>query len=369
MKVVIAPDSFKGTLTAAEVASLIAKALKENYPETETDEAPVADGGEGTLDCIYKAIGGQLISKRVRGPYQKKVTARLLITPGGSAVVELAEAAGLAIVKDNKNPMLTTTYGVGELIKEALDRGAGEVILALGGSSTNDGGIGMAVALGLKAYDKDGNEFLPTGGTLSEIWRLDFRGLDTRISKTRFLALCDVTTGLCGKEGAAYIFAPQKGATAEMLPLLDKGLFDLNKRIEEATGKSYLELEGGGAAGGAGAGAAAFLSAKMVRGIETILDLINFDARIKDADYVITGEGRADNQSFMGKVLSGVANRVSETNAKLILLVGSCVADEETLKRYGVTAVYQTGTKGNTLSEIKKKAPADLYFAAKKIVL
>lgn len=367
MKIVIAPDSFKGTLSATEVAKLAASAIKSNYPLAAVEELPIADGGEGTLDCIHKALGGSVVYKEICNPYMEKIRGRLLVCEDGTAVVETAEAAGLALVEECKNPTLTTTYGVGELISEALDRGAREIVLTLGGSSTNDGGIGMAVALGLRAYDSDGKEFLPTGGTLSGIRRLDFGGLDTRIAKTRFIALCDVTTKLYGAEGAAYVFAPQKGATEEMLPILDKGLFDLNKRIYEATANDYSELEGGGAAGGMGGGAAAFLGARLARGIETILDLIRFDLRIADADYVITGEGRVDNQSFMGKVLSGVSKRVGKTRARLLIIAGSCTADTDTLAKYGVEAVYVTGPEGRSMEEIKRTAAEDLYKAAAKI--
>ncbi|MDD3946682.1 MAG: glycerate kinase [Clostridia bacterium] len=369
MKVVIAPDSFKGTLSANEVTNITARALRENYAGITIDEAPIADGGEGTLDCIHKAEGGAVFHVKVNNPYMEQISGRLLMLQNGTAVVEMAEAAGLALVEERKNPMLTTTYGVGELIKEALERGAQEVLLALGGSATNDGGIGMAVALGLKAYDETGKEFLPTGGTLSKISNLDFGSLDARIAQTKFRAMCDVTTKLCGAQGASYVFAPQKGATAEMLPQLDKGLAHLNQKIEEATGKSYLELEGGGAAGGLGAGCAAFLQASLVRGIETILDLIRFDERIADADVIITGEGRVDNQSFMGKVLSGVSKRAAKTKAEILVLAGSCTADADTLAKYGVKKVYVTGPERRTMDEIKKNAANDLYRAAQKITL
>lgn len=364
MKIVIAPDSFKGTLSAAEVASIAATAIQSKYPSAIIDEVPIADGGEGTLDCIHKACGGRIITQRVNNPYMQPIDGRLLITPDGTAIVEMAEAAGLTLVEGSKNPMLTTTYGVGELIKAALNQDVSRIIIALGGSATNDGGIGMAVALGLKAYDGSNKEFLPTGGTLSDIKYLDFAALDTRLAKTEFSALCDVTTVLCGAKGSSYIFAPQKGATEDMLPLLDKGLCHLNSAIQQATGSSYLQLVGGGAAGGMGVGCAAFLGARLVRGIQTILDLINFDTRIQDANYIITGEGRVDNQSFMGKVLDGVSARAAKYNAKLIVLAGSCTADGTTLAQHGVSAVYVTGKEGRSMDVIKKTAAQDLYNAA-----
>jgi len=364
MKIVIAPDSFKGTVSAARAAELIAKGLHETYPQAELVLSPVADGGEGTMDCLKAVLGGNILRRKVCGPFLEPVEARFLLTPAGVAVVETAEAIGLPLAGEKKNPLYTSTYGAGELIKAAMDACAREILLTLGGSSTNDGGIGMAAALGLKIVGADGKEFLPTGGTLSEIQALDFSTLDARIAHRKFTALCDVTTKPTGTLGAAYVFAPQKGAKPEDLPRLDKGLHDLALRIYEATGKDYHDLEGGGAAGGLGMGAAAFLGAKLKKGIETVLELISFRALIKDADAVITGEGRVDNQSFMGKVLSGVSERVRASGAGLYIIAGSCTADPETLAHYGVKKVYSTSAPGRSWEDIRAHAEEDLYQTA-----
>lgn len=365
MKIVIAPDSFKGTVSAARAAELIAVGLRHTYPDAELVRCPIADGGEGTMDCLQKVLGGRIIYREVRGPFLEPVNARFLLTHAGVAVVETAEAIGLPLAGDKKNPMLTSTYGAGELIKAAMDEGAKEILLTLGGSSTNDGGIGMAAALGLKITHSSGREFLPTGGTLSDIKALDFSALDTRMNKTVFTALCDVTTKPTGPSGAAYVFAPQKGAQPEDLPILDKGLYNLAARIKEATGKDYLDLVGGGAAGGLGMGAAAFLNAKLKKGIDTVLELIRFREQIRDADAVITGEGKVDNQSFMGKVLSGVASRVKDSPAKLYIIAGASAADEETLALYGVQKLYTTSAPGRSWEDIRAHAEEDLLNTAK----
>ncbi len=364
MKIVIAPDSFKGTLSATRAAERIAEGLRGTYPDAELVLSPIADGGEGTMDCLKEVLGGEILRSKVHGPFLEPVNARFLLTPAGMAVVETAEAIGLPLAGERKNPLLTSTYGAGELIRAAMDAGAKEVLLTLGGSSTNDGGIGMACALGLKACNSEGKEFLPTGGTLSDIRALDFMTLDARIKSTSFTALCDVTTKLTGATGASYIFAPQKGAGPQDLPLLDKGLFDLAQRIKEATGKDYLDLEGGGAAGGLGMGTAAFLNAELKKGIDTVLDLIGFQAKIQDADAVITGEGRVDNQSFMGKVLSGVASRVKASPAKLYIIAGSSTADKDTLTKYGVQKLYVTSEPGRSWEDIRLHAEEDLLHTA-----
>lgn len=366
MKIVIAPDSFKGTLSAYEAAALISKAAKECFPEAQVISVPLADGGEGSLACFRSAIGGNYVPVKVCNPYLEPIEAKYLLKDD-LAVIEIAECVGLPLVEGRKHVRLTSTYGVGELIRNAIDKGAREIILALGGSSTNDGGAGMAAALGARFTDEEGMPMLPTGGTLEDIDSADFSGLDKRVSDVKFTAMCDVDVPLCGEGGATYVFAPQKGAAADELESLDKGMRHYGEILNTSFDTDVFSLPGGGAAGGLGAGAYAVLGAKTERGIDLVLRVTRFDEIIKDAYMVITGEGRLDRQSFMGKAADGIS-RVARSHAVPVYIIAGAVSDEitsELLAQHGISAAIAVNDGERPVFEIADSAPKDLYDAAK----
>ena len=360
-KVVIAPDSFKGTITARRACEIIASAAFDVSPSIETVMIPIADGGEGTID----AIGANRINAKVSDSFLRKIDS-YWGEFGDTAFVEVAAVCGLPMV-ENPNPMLTSTYGFGELIRNALDFGKRKIVLALGGSSTNDLGCGMASALGAKFYKANGEEFVPTGGTLSEIERIDLSEFDFRVKDTAFFTMCDVSNPLYGKNGAAYVCAPQKGATPEMVTLLDEGLRHASNLIESATGVSISDLHGGGAAGGLGAASVAFLSAALKSGIDTVLDICEFDSALDEADLIITGEGSFDSQSVNGKALSGIANRAKKRNVPMVVLCGGANEDA-TVYDLGVSAVFYILRKPQSLPEALLNSEENLYKTAYNVI-
>ena len=349
MKIVVASDSFKGTLTSREIAQMSKEILLRHIPDAEVFGVAIADGGEGTADA-FVSMGAELRKATVTGPLFKKINASYAMF-GDTAIIEMAQAAGLPLVRNRKDPKITTTYGVGELILNALDSGCRRVILGLGGSATNDCGAGMAAALGIKFYDVSGQLFIPVGGTLSEIEHIDLASMDSRIPKTEFIAMCDVSNPLYGTKGAAYIFAPQKGADEGTVKELDAGLKHVASLMKDFDIQS---IPGSGAAGGMGAGCIWFLNAKLKSGIDTILDAVCFDDMLEGADFVITGEGRLDSQSFGCKVLSGIKRRADTCNVPIIVISG-CISDEENLSD-GLAAVYTTSQELTDYDEIKAKA-------------
>ena len=364
MKIVVAPDSFKGTLSAYEAASLIAKAAKECFPEAQVISVPLADGGEGSLACFRSAIGGNYVPVKVCNPYLEPIEAKYLLKDD-LAVIEIAECVGLPLVEGRKHVRLTSTYGVGEIIRDALDKGVKEIVLALGGSSTNDGGAGMAVALGARFTDEEGMPILPTGGTLEDIYAADFSELDKRIGDVKFTAMCDVNVPLCGEDGATYVFAPQKGAAYDELEALDKGMRHYGEILNAAFGIDVFALEGGGAAGGLGAGAFAILNAEPERGIALVLRVIDFEKIISYADMIVTGEGRLDKQSFMGKAVGAVARAAKTAGVRTYCLAGSISDDvtDDTLRENGIELALKCASSDDW-HEIKRSAAADLYRAA-----
>ena len=340
-KIIIAPDSFKGSLTALEVAEAIEDGIKEALPSAETVKLPMADGGEGTVECLVNATGGKILKKTVIGPLGEPVEASYgILGDGTTAVIEMAEASGLTLVpQDKRNPMITTTYGTGELIKAALCNGCNKIIIGIGGSATNDGGVGMAQALGVKFLDKDGREIGFGGGELKKIEKIDITGLDKRIKNTEILVASDVKNPLCGPNGASYVYGPQKGATPEMVKELDEGLAHLAEIIKRDLGKDIKDIPGAGAAGGLGAGLIAFLDAKIKPGIELIMEALRFEEKVKDATLVITGEGKIDRQTVYGKVPVGVA-KVSKKYNIPVLAIGAVVEeDPDFFKPYGIDYV------------------------------
>lgn len=358
-KVIIMPDSFKGSMTSAEVASIIGKEAK--LAGWETEEIPIADGGEGSIECILSVLGGERVATTVYGPDGNLRSAFYGVTNDKTAVLEIAESTG--ITKQNSlNPMTSDTFGFGQMISDALEKGLRKFFICLGGSASTDCGLGMAAALGAKFYDKEGKEFIPCGGRLKEVAGIDISNLDPRISESSFRVMSDVESPLYGEKGAAYVFSPQKGASPSEVKILDDGLRHVAPLIMEATNTPFERVKGAGAAGGSGYGCVAFLKAEIASGIESILDLVDFDSRVKDADLVITGEGKLDSQSLMGKVLSGIKKRTADI--PIVSFCGICDADTEELKILNVTAV-EIG-RGIHIDESMRRGPENLKKAAKQ---
>ena len=336
---VIISDSFKGTLSSLEICKIARETIPAFLPGCQVEAIPVADGGEGMVDCFAEAVGAEKTAVSVHGPHGEVLTA-CYGRKGPLAIVEMAAAAGLPLVGEIRDPEKTTTFGVGELIRHAVEHGCREIMLGLGGSATNDGGCGCAAALGAVFYNAQGEPFVPVGGTLGEIERIDLSGVRERLDGVRLTAMCDVDNPLCGPNGAACVFAPQKGADAAMVERLDRGLCHLDSVLQRTLGHSFAGVPGAGAAGGMGAGCLAFLGGRLRSGIEAVLDAVEFDRRLEGADFVITGEGRIDSQSFHGKVLSGVARRTRERNIPLIAIGGGILPEAEEAYKQGVTAMF-----------------------------
>ena len=350
MKIVIAPDSFKGTLSAAEVADGLRTHLSARFPDAEIVAMPVADGGEGLVECLERTAGARRVSCRVTGPLFEKVDARFLLTDD-FAVVETAQAAGLPMV-DPPQVMRTTTLGVGEMIVLAEQLGAKQVLLGLGGSATNDMGCGMAAALGCRFWNGT-DYFVPVGGTLGDVQRIEYG------PRHNIVALCDVKSPLYGPQGAAYVYGPQKGATAADVVALDQGLRHVAQLLQ-ADGKQGFDVEGAGAAGGLGAGVIAFAGGKLRRGIDAVLDALHFDETVAAADLVITGEGRLDTQSFAGKVIDGILARCK---CPVVAVVGQQAAGPN-YAQWGLSAVFATADHLPAGADYRKEAHRTLLAAA-----
>ena len=331
---IVIPDSFKGSLSSLDICRIARERIHKLFPEDEVRAVPVADGGEGTVDCFLSALKGERVKVSVKGPLGQPVDcdyARI----EELAVVEMAAAAGLPLMGEKKDPLRASTYGVGQQMRHAIEQGARQLLLGPGGSATNDGGCGAAAALGVRFLKQDGSCFIPTGETLKQIAAVDPEPCRQLICRCPVTAMCDIDNPLCGESGAAAVFGPQKGADLETVRLLDEGLFHLSQVIQQDLGLNVSELPGAGAAGGFGAGAYAFFGAQLKSGIEAVLDIVRFDRMLESADLVLTGEGRIDSQSLRGKVISGVAQRAKQQNVPVIALVGD-VGD-------GVTPVYEMG--------------------------
>jgi len=326
MTILIAPDSFKGSLSASNAADAIELGIRRALPSAVTIKQAISDGGEGLVDVLVPALEGTFQTTEVVGPLpNQRVHARWgLSADRSTAVIEMAAAAGLPLVPlESRNPMVTTTYGVGEIIRVALDAGAQSIIMGIGGSATNDGGAGMAEALGVRFLDDSGKNIRRGGVGLKDLRRIDVNQRDERINRARFLAACDVQNYLCGEQGASAIFGPQKGATPEEVKMLDQALHQYGMLIESTLGLDVLSIPGGGAAGGLGAGLVAFCGARLMRGIDVVLDATHFDERLREADLVVTGEGKLDEQVRFGKALSGVVERARRFNVPVVAVVGS----------------------------------------------
>lgn len=357
-KFVLVPDSFKGTMSSAQVCAAMEAGIRTVFPEAAVVSLPVADGGEGSADAFLTALGGEKVSLRVTGPQGTELDSFYALLPDGTAVIEMAAAAGLPQVTGEKDPEKTTTYGVGELLRHAANHGAKRAVMCLGGSATNDGGCGAAAACGVRFLNEAGEAFVPVGGTLQSVAAVDLSGMDSAVQALDIVTMCDIDNPLCGPTGAAAVFGPQKGADAAMVARLDAGLHHLAEVLRRCLGADVEDLPGAGAAGGMGAGMAAFFRSRLQPGIETVLDTVRFGEVVRDADLILTGEGKLDSQSLRGKVVSGVAKRAG--GVPVIAVVGDVGDGIETVYGMGVTAVFAINRVAVPYEKARLRAEGDL---------
>lgn len=368
-KVVLIPDSFKGTMDSRTICALMREVILRHYPEAEVVSLPVADGGEGTVDSLLEARGGQKIHCRVQGPLFEELDAFYgLMDQGKTAVVEMAACAGLPLMGDRKDPLMTTTYGVGQLMLEAARQGVSRIILGLGGSATNDGGCGAAAAAGVRFLDRAGQAFVPVGGTLGKIGRIEADGLSRELTGLLVTAMCDIDNPLYGPQGSAFVFGPQKGADPADVERLDAGLRHLAAVIERDLGLDVARLPGAGAAGGMGAGASAFFGADLQRGIEVVLDAVAFEDRAAGADLIMTGEGRIDQQSLGGKVVVGVGRRAKKMGIPAIALVGDIGERVGAIYSQGISGIFSINRQALPLAEARKRSAHDLELTVDNLM-
>ncbi|MGN8646609.1 glycerate kinase [Gracilibacillus sp. HCP3S3_G5_1] len=341
MKILVSPDSFKESMTASKVANIMREAIMSVKPDSEVVKLPVADGGEGTLDALLLAHGGEVYYQQVTGPLGERVKARYgILQDSKTAVIEMAEASGIHLVtKERRNPLFATSYGTGELILAALDHQITNLIITIGGSATNDGGIGMLQALGASITNKNGESIGVGGKSLGDIHQFDLTTIDNRITNVTISVACDVNNPLTGTNGASYVFGPQKGATSSMMKLLDHNLEHLNRVMYEQLGKNLGEIPGSGAAGGMGAALLA-IGATLRSGIKLVLDTISFSEKIANVDYIFTGEGKIDHQTPNGKVVSGITDIANESNIPVIAFAGTVGSGYESLYEKGLLSVH-----------------------------
>ena len=341
MKIVVAPDSFKGSVSALEAACAIEQGLRRVFPDAVIEKIPMADGGEGTVQSLVDATGGHIQTHRVVAPLENEVDAQFGILAGGeTAVIEMASASGLTLVPaDKRNPLRTTTYGTGQLIRAALEAGCRRLIIGIGGSATNDGGAGMAEALGVRLLDASGAQ-IPRGGVgLGQLASIDITGLHPAIAETGTVVACDVNNPLTGPDGASHVYGPQKGATPEMIETLDGHLTHFDSVLMRTLGKSFNDVPGAGAAGGLGAGLMAFLNAELQLGIDIMIGAVNLEERVKGASIVFTGEGQLDFQTAFGKTPVGVAKVAKAHNIPVIAIAGGIAEGAETVYDAGIDAM------------------------------
>lgn len=358
MKVLVASDSFKGSLNSIQIGQAVREGIHRIFPEAVVKIIPIADGGEGTVEALVTAGGGRYLKKKVTSPLGEPIEAVMGMLPDGTAVIEMAAASGLPLVPPAKrNPLLTTTKGTGELMKAALDEGAGHILIGIGGSATNDGGAGVAQALGARLLDKQGRELAAGGAALADLATVDISALDPRLKYMPVTVICDVDNPLCGERGASAVYGPQKGASPEMVRFLDECLLHYARVIKDQLRIDILNIPGAGAAGGLGAGLLAFTRAELKSGTEAVLDTIKFDELVQEYDLVITGEGRIDGQSAYGKVPKGVGTRAAKHGKHVIAIVGSIGQGAEIMHDYGLSAILPIVNRPMTLEE----AVADAY--------
>lgn len=370
MRIVIAPDSFKGCLNALEVAQAMQRGVQRVEPDPFIDLIPMADGGEGTVDAMLCAVKGIKIEVTVTDPLGRPIRASYgLIDEGKTAIIEMAAASGLPLLKaEEKNPRITTTQGTGELLRDALDRGVNKILLGIGGSATNDGGAGMVAALGAKLFDAEGR-LLPKGGAaLAQLSSIDLSGLHPRLSDVQIEVACDVQNPLCGPEGASAVYGPQKGANPEDVRILDRALHNLGQHLSALSGINLLEMPGGGAAGGLGAGLVGFLGAKLRPGSQMVLEVAHAEDKIRHADLVLTGEGRTDFQTAFGKVPVGVAALAKRYKVPVLVISGSVDGPPDFLKEQGIMSCFSVAEGPSTLEDAFAKAEEQIERAVWRIL-
>ena len=368
MRFLFASDSFKGTIGSARAAELLTVAARECFPEAACTGLVVADGGEGTVDAVVAATDGELRRALVADPLGRPVWATYGLLGGGRAVIEMASASGLPLLRaSERDPLATSTYGTGELIADALDAGVRDVTLAIGGSATNDGGMGCLRALGVRFLDDSGAELAGTGADLARVARIDLSSLDPRVAETSFHVMCDVDNPLLGERGATRVFGPQKGASPQMVEELERGMARYAKVLQATVPDFAPQYAGMGAAGGLGAGVRAMLAAELLPGIEQVLNLVGFDEVVSGCDLCVTGEGHADAQSAHGKVVSGVAARCKRAGVPCVALVGGMDADATELLACGVDALVPAVIDACTVEEAMANAERNYLLAARRL--
>lgn len=368
MKVLIAMDSFKGNLTSLEVAAIVEKGIRRVYKDAAVDKVAIADGGEGTVKAIVDTLKGEMVAVNVKGPLGRIVKAVYGIVNADTAVIEMAEASGLGLVAESdRNPLLASTFGTGELILNALDKGCRKIIMGIGGSATNDGGMGMSKALGVRFLDRSGDNIPEGGGSLDLLHEIDVKGLDKRLLNVEFVVACDVTNPLTGDKGASRVFGPQKGATENMVVKLDENLKHYAETIKKQLNKDVAQLPGTGAAGGLGYGLIVFCNARLEKGIDMVLDAVKLEERLSDVDIVITGEGRLDGQTIFGKVPVGIAQRAKKYGKPVYAIAGFIGEGGQLVYDYGIDAVMSSMVAPLPLAEAIRRSPQLIEEAAERL--
>ena len=368
--IVLAPDSFKESMTAKEVCEAMERGIRKANSQIRCIHVPMADGGEGTMQSLVDATGGRVYSKEVVGPLGNNVVAEYGILGNGEiGVIEMASASGIHLVDSEKrNPLITTTFGTGQLIKACLDKGVKKLLIGIGGSATNDGGAGFIQALGGRLLDENGDDLSYGGGALAKLHTIDLSNLDERLKYVSVEVACDVNNPLCGKEGASYVFGPQKGATREMIEILDQNLSHYAEVIKEQLGKDVISKAGAGAAGGLGAGLMAFLDVKLKSGIEMVIEYANLEEKVRDADIVWTGEGSIDFQTQYGKTPLGVAMIAKKYNKPVIALAGRVGNDIDVLYDKGIDAIFGIMRGVTSIEEALVKGPENVEKTSENII-
>lgn len=369
MKFVLAPDSFKESMSAKKAALAMEKGIRSVFPDAECVIVPMADGGEGTVESLISTRNGEMMKVEVIGPLGERVIAEYgLFGDGQTAVIEMASASGIELIKpEDRNPLVTTTYGTGELIKHALDRGVSRILIGIGGSATNDGGAGMLQALGVSFKDKNDQELPFGGGALNQLTSIDLSGLHSRIEKVEIDVACDVTNPLIGENGASAIFGPQKGATPEMVKLLDDNLAHYAEVIKRELGKDIAHTEGAGAAGGLGTGLMAFFNAQLKKGVDLVIEYTGLEDQMLGADYVFTGEGSIDGQTMYGKTPFGVASSAKKNSIPVIAFAGRIGDGVELLYEHGFSTIIGILKGVSSLDDALKSGEINLAFASENI--
>jgi len=369
MKFLLAPDSFKESMTAKTACLAMEKGIRQVFPDAECIMVPMADGGEGTVESLVDYIGGRIVQTEVTGPLGAKIRAEYALSSDGRmAIIEMASASGIHLVpKEQRNPLYTTTFGTGELIKHALDQGAKKILMGIGGSATNDGGAGMLQALGVSLQDRDGRELPYGGGALRRLETINFANLDHRLTEVVVEAACDVSNPLTGPKGASAVFGPQKGATQEMVEELEMSLSRFAEVMEMQLGIRIADVEGAGAAGGLGAGLMAFLKAELKKGTDVVVHYTDLERKMAEADYVFTGEGSIDSQTQFGKTPYGVASVARKHGIPVIAFAGKVGEGAESLYPSGFTAIIGILKEVTTLKNALRSGEANLEFAVQNV--